>query len=242
VDLEAPTISEQDHRTQKVIRWILVGVLLSSGLVFVFEGPRVFLTTTAGFLMEADVVGLRDYLRSFGDSAWMLTTALMVLQGIIAPLPAFPITLVNALIYGPWIGALVSWTSAQGAALICFYIARGFGRPVVEAIFPKTHLARFDKFFDEHGGMSIFAMRLLPLVGFDLVSYASGLTHVRTRYYLLATGLGQLPAAIFYSYAGAELADAPGKAILMMSGFAAFMLTMMSLIFWYKRRRSQDQA
>ena len=113
---------------------------------------------------------------------------------------------------------------------------------MVEAIFPRTHLARFDKFFDEHGGMSIFAMRLLPLVGFDLVSYASGLTHVRTRYYLLATGLGQLPAAIFYSYAGAELADAPGKAILMMSGFAAFMLTMMSLIFWYKRRRSQDQA
>lgn len=234
-------MSDQDVRTRRVIRWILLGVLLGSGLVFVFEGPQTFLKTTAGFLMAADAAGLRDYLRSFGDSAWMLTSALMVLQGILAPLPAFPITLVNALIYGPWIGALITWASSQAAALICFYIARGFGRPVVEAIFPQKHLERFDRFFDEHGGLSIFAMRLLPLVGFDLVSYASGLTHVRTRYYMLATGLGQLPAALFYSYAGAGLADQPGKAILLMSSFAAFMLTMMTLFFWWKRRkRTQD--
>ncbi len=228
---------EPDRKqTARMTRWVLIGLLLSLVLLFVFEGPRAFLMTTSGYLMDADIVGLRDYLRSFGSSAWLLTSALMVLQGIIAPLPAFPLTLVNALIYGPWLGALISWASAQVAALVCFYIARGFGRPLVDAIFPKRHLDRFDAFFEEHGGMAIFAMRLVPLVGFDLVSYASGLTQVRTRYFMIATGLGQVPAALFYSYAGAELAESPGRAIFMMSAFAGFMLTLMTLVFWWKRR------
>jgi len=222
------------------MRWFLFGLLLALGLLFAFEGPRTFLITTSDYLLEADIVGLRDYLRSFGDSAWLLTSALMVVQGIIAPLPAFPLTLVNALIYGPWLGALISWGSVQVAALVCFYIARGFGRPLVEAIFPKKHLERFDTFFEGHGGMAIFTMRLVPLVGFDLVSYASGLTPVRSRSFLIATGLGQLPAALFYSYAGAELADAPGKAVFMMSAFATFMLSIMALFFWWKRRRRSE--
>jgi len=37
------------------------------------------------------------------------------------------------------------------------------------------------------------------------VSYAAGLTSMRLRVFLLATGLGQLPATLIYSYAGEML-------------------------------------
>ena len=37
---------------------------------------------------------------------------------------------------------------------------------------------------------------------FDIVSYAAGLTSTRFWPFFIATGLGQLPATIIYSYAG----------------------------------------
>ena len=44
--------------------------------------------------------------------------------------------------------------------------------------------------------------RILPVVSFDLVSYASGVTSIRFWTFFWATGLGQLPATILYSYLG----------------------------------------
>ena len=42
-------------------------------------------------------------------------------------------------------------------------------------------------------------------MSFDLVSYFAGLTPVGFWKFFLATGLGQLPATIIYSYAGGTL-------------------------------------
>ncbi|MBF8407575.1 TVP38/TMEM64 family protein, partial [Klebsiella pneumoniae] len=47
--------------------------------------------------------------------------------------------------------------------------------------------------------------RLLPFVPFDPVSYAAGLTSLRFWPFMLATGVGQLPATIVYSWAGSLL-------------------------------------
>ena len=44
-----------------------------------------------------------------------------------------------------------------------------------------------------------------PFVPFDPVSYAAGLTSMRFRHFMLATGLGQLPATIVYSWTGSLL-------------------------------------
>jgi uncharacterized membrane protein YdjX (TVP38/TMEM64 family) len=40
---------------------------------------------------------------------------------------------------------------------------------------------------------------------FDIVSYAAGLTSMKFWPFFLATGIGQLPATIIYSYAGKML-------------------------------------
>ena len=91
-----------------------------------------------------------------------------------------------------------------GAAL-CFYIARILGRDVVEKLTGKTVLNGMDGFFERYGKHTILVCRLLPFVPFDPVSYAAGLTSLRFRHFMLATGLGQLPATIFYSWVGSML-------------------------------------
>ena len=53
--------------------------------------------------------------------------------------------------------------------------------------------------------MSILIARLLPFMSFDIVSYAAGLTSMSFWSFFVATGIGQLPATIIYSYVGGML-------------------------------------
>lgn len=148
---------------------------------------------------------VRGYILSFGIWAPVVSFLLMLLQSVIAPLPAFIITFANAGIFG-WIkGAILSWSSAMAGAALCFYIARLLGRNVVEKLTSRTALKKIDEFFEQYGKYGILIARLLPFISFDLVSYAAGLTSMRFLEFFIATGIGQLPATMIYSYIGGML-------------------------------------
>ncbi|HET7824154.1 MAG TPA: TVP38/TMEM64 family protein [Anaeromyxobacter sp.] len=149
------------------------------------------------------VDAFRDYVRGFGAWAPLASAALMVLQAVVAPLPAFVVTFANGLLFG-WVrGALLSWSSAMVGAALCFWIARALGRPAVERLVGGAAvIERADRFFARHGDRAILVARLLPFVPFDAVSYGAGLTSTGFWAFLLATGIGQIPATLVYSYLG----------------------------------------
>jgi uncharacterized membrane protein YdjX (TVP38/TMEM64 family) len=149
------------------------------------------------------IAALRTYLLGFGVWAPLVSAALMVLQSVLAPLPAFVVTFANGLLFGWALGGLLSWSSAMVGAALCFALARALGRPAVERILGgSAALDRVDRFFVRHGGRAVLLARLLPFVPFDPVSYGAGLTPMRLGPFLLATGLGQAPATLVYSYLG----------------------------------------
>ena len=88
---------------------------------------------------------------------------------------------------------------------MCFFIARILGRDVAEKLTSKAGLKQIDTFFEKYGKNTILICRLLPFISFDIVSYAAGLTSMSFGAFFLATGLGQLPATIVYSYVGGML-------------------------------------
>jgi uncharacterized membrane protein YdjX (TVP38/TMEM64 family) len=91
-----------------------------------------------------------------------------------------------------------------GAAL-CFMIARIAGRDAVVKITSEEAMKSMDEYFDRYGSNTILICRLLPFVSFDFVSYAAGLTSMGMLPFLVATGIGQLPATLVYSYVGGML-------------------------------------
>ena len=159
--------------------------------------------------------GLKEYILSFGIWGPIVSFLLMVLQSVAAPLPAFVITFANAALFGWVYGAILSWSSAMAGAAVCFYIAKFLGRNTVENLTSKFALDDVDKFFVKYGKHTILIARLLPFMSFDLVSYAAGLTSMSFTSFFIATGIGQLPATIVYSYVGGMLT---GGAKLMMTG------------------------
>ena len=155
----------------------------------------------------------------------------LIFQSIAAPLPAFLITFANASLFGWWKGAILSWSSAMAGAAICFYIAKILGRDVAEKLTSKTGLEQIDTFFERYGKNTILICRLLPFVSFDIVSYAAGLTSMSFVSFFVATGIGQLPATIVYSYVGGMLTG--GAKLLVTALLILFSLS--ALIFMLRK-------
>ena len=180
-------------------------LLASIALLFLIPTVRETFMGLISLFQSLDIEAIKAYILSFGLLAPLVSFALMVFQAILAPLPAFLITFANAALFGWVYGALLSWSSAMIGALLCFYIAKFLGREVVEKLTSKIALKSVDAFFEKHGVYAILIARLLPFISFDIVSYAAGLTRMSLRSFLIATGLGQLPATLIYSYAGEML-------------------------------------
>ncbi|CAG36379.1 TVP38/TMEM64 family protein [Desulfotalea psychrophila] len=175
-----------------------------------------------------DLDSIKGYILSFGPWAPIVSFLLMIFQSIIAPLPAFLITFANATLFGWVYGAILSWVSAMAGALLCFWIARFLGREMVEKLTSKEALKGVDGFFERHGKYAILIARLLPFVSFDIVSYAAGLTSMSFWQFLWATGIGQLPATLVYSYAGEMLTG--GAKTFVTALFILFAFSVLALL------------
>ncbi len=187
------------NKTLKYIAFLLI-----VGLCFLPPVKNILMDIFSIF-NSLDIENVKEYILSFGILAPLISFLLMVFQSVIAPLPAFLITFTNAALFGWVYGALLSWFSAMIGAILCFYIAKLLGRKFVEKLTSKTALHSFDAFFEKHGKYAILIARLLPFISFDIVSYAAGLTKIKLKDFIIATGLGQLPATLVYSYAGEML-------------------------------------
>jgi uncharacterized membrane protein YdjX (TVP38/TMEM64 family) len=223
---------------------VMTLLVVGGGGLWLAASPdaRAFVATSTRLLLHFDVKGLRDLLEPWHGRAWIFTSLLMILQSLAAPIPAVPITLANALIYGPWLGALISWSSAEIAAAICFLLARSLGRPFVARLFSSRALKKTDDFFEQEGLRAVLVLRLIPYVSFDVVSYAAGLTSMALVPFLVATGIGQAPATLAYSWAGAHLADDVSLAWKIGLGFVGAMALAVALFTAWRRSRRRDRG
>jgi uncharacterized membrane protein YczE len=109
-----------DPRTIRWIRFALGLVVLSAfGLAYLLlEGFQSEVDRAVAILGRGDVAGLRDYILSFGAWAPVVSALLMVLQALVAPLPAFVLTFANGLAFGTFLGGMLSLVSASLAAAV----------------------------------------------------------------------------------------------------------------------------
>lgn len=214
-DDEKAVVAEEKIKrkhNRKIGRRIVIAVFIICIAIYVFiPSVNKKINHVVYLLSQLDVAAVIEYIRSYGKMAAVISFFLMILQSVAAPIPAFLITLANASIFG-WIrGAILSWSSAMAGAALCFFIARSLGRDVVERLTSKGAMEKVDVFFERYGKHAILVCRLLPFVSFDFVSYAAGLTNMSFTSFMIATGIGQLPATVVYSYVGGALTGGAQK-------------------------------
>ncbi len=220
------------HATLHKQRYIiLISVMLIGLIALGIYHKRIWeylLELTAAF---QSIETARAYIAGYGALAPIVSAILMIFQSVIAPLPAFLITFANGTLFGFWWGSLLSWSSSMVGAVLCFYIARAFGIQRITALISKPAIDKANDFFEKYGTYAVLIARLMPFISFDVVSYFAGATRMRFLGFWIATGIGQMPATLVYSYLG-ESASPHIKWIL----FGFGIVIAISIVKWLMRR------
>ena len=215
---------------------ILLFVILMGLILLGVYHKRVWeylLELTAAF---QSIEAARAYIAGYGALAPVVSALLMIFQSVIAPLPAFLITFANGTLFGFWWGSLLSWSSSMVGAAFCFYIARFLGIERITRLISQPAVDKTNDFFEKYGTYAILVARLMPFISFDVVSYFAGATRMRFLGFWIATGIGQLPATLVYSYLGDRI-SAHTKLIL----WSFCILISLSIIIWLVKTRTRGR-
>lgn len=207
---------------------VKIGVLaLALAAYFYLPGIQEFISSGVAYLRLRNFEGLRQFILSYGVWAPVTSISLMAIQSMVPFVPGIAITITNAWIFGWELGACYSWIGALLGATIDFGIARWYGRPVVERFINGKMLDKADGFFKKNGVLAVFITRLTPIVPFKVISYGAGLTQMPFSRFAVATGVGQTPAIVLYSFIGQNLTRSLRAAVtvtslLMILGITAY--------------------
>ena len=177
---------------------LLVAALVISGLVLFFVG--------------GDSLG--GALESASDSPWGVVGFIalyVVLVVAFAPGTFATITAAAVFVFGT--GLLVSVTGATIGASLAFLISRFIGRDGVMELF-GNRVGRIDDFIGKREFVSVLILRLLPIVPFNGLNYASGLTNLRFSRYVPASILGMLPGTALTSWTVSQAGDMTSSAFV----------------------------
>lgn len=183
-------------------------------------------------LTTADVPTLARELRSWG--AWsVLASILLMLVHSVVPFPSELIVIANGMIFGPLLGTAITWTGAMLAAATAYAVARYWGRsrePIAQdgALWNRIRYAAGSP-------STLLAVRLMPMISFNLINYALGMLGVGWWRFLWTTAVGILPVTIGLSYFGQAVLAAPIWVWLVMAGVLALMPALLPLLTYLRR-------
>ena len=155
-----------------------------------------------------DVDGLRARVDAAGVWGPALFVALYAGLAMI-PSPMSVVTIAGGALFGLWTAAVLVLLGAMLAATGSFAVGRLLGRDAVDR-FTQGRLARVDAVLRDHGLAAVLVVRLVPLFPFFAVNYASGLSGVRLRHYLVGSAVGMVPGILAYAAVGAFGTDPLG--------------------------------
>ena len=162
---------------------ILFGVALATGVLIV------------GALHGISAEAIERIVRSWGAWGVLASIGLMIVHSFV-PFPAELLAIANGMVYGPLWGTVITWTGAMLGAYLAFGLARVLGRPFVDLMVSKKNLHALDEWTTNRGGRLVFISRFTPIIAFNLVNYAAGLTRISWWTFSWATGFGILPMII----------------------------------------------
>jgi uncharacterized membrane protein YdjX (TVP38/TMEM64 family) len=134
--------------------------------------------------------------------------AVFYIAGAALFFPGLPLTLGAGFVYGPLLGTLVVSPASVAGASLAFLIARYLARDwVARRLVKYPQAAALDRMVEKNGFRVVVLLRLQPVVPFNMLNYALGLTNIRLRDFALASWIGMLPATVLYVYLGSLMGD-----------------------------------
>jgi len=147
---------------------------------------------------------IEGYIKGAGPWGVLVSIGLMVAHSFV-PFPGELIAMANGMIYGVLWGTVITWTGAMLGASLAFGITRRLGSGFVHRMLERKKALKVEDWAVRHGGGAVFVMRFIPVISFNLINYAAGLTRISWWTFLWATGIGILPITTLMVVMGAHM-------------------------------------
>lgn len=148
------------------------------------------------------IMALADRLRGMGWTGIALFVAIYVVAAV-ALLPGSLFTLAAGFAYGPVGGLLVASPASVLAATVAFLLGRTVLRNWIRTRIQRYPKARaLDTAIGTNSFKLILLLRLSPVIPFNILNYALGLSDAKVGRYVVASSVGMLPGTWLYVYLG----------------------------------------
>lgn len=167
----------------------------------------------------------------------LVIIGLMILHTLV-PVPAEFLALAAGMTLGPLWGFVTIWVGAMLGAYLGFLLARAFGQPVLRLLVKPSRLERSQRWLQRIDIPILLAVRLLPVLSFNLINFALGLTTISWWRFSWTTAVGIVPATVLMVTFGAHLND---WRVLVLMALAALLLCLGGYAVLNRRQTSQQE-
>ncbi|MBD2742336.1 VTT domain-containing protein [Coleofasciculus sp. FACHB-1120] len=191
----------------KILRWFAIGFLI---------------TLAIWLLNKYGIEQVREQVEQFGIWAPAIVFGLRFTSIIVPVLPGTAYAILAGGLFGFTQGLLVVALADLASCTFNFYIARRYGRGLVEQFVGQQFMEKVDRLAQQHLEGNFFLMTGLLMTGlFDFVAYAAGMTKMSWQSYFLALIVSILIAKPLWVAAGAGIFEG-SKLLLGFAILAAF--------------------
>jgi uncharacterized membrane protein YdjX (TVP38/TMEM64 family) len=151
-----------------------------------------------------------EWVQGIGPWGALLFAAAYVPAAILL-VPGVLLTLGAGFVFGVVRGTVIVSLGSTAGAAAAFLVARRLAHDwVVRRMTGRPTLAAIGRAVETEGFKIVLLTRLSPVLPYNLLNYAFGLTAVPFRRYLLASWIGMLPGTIMYVYIGSAARSLAG--------------------------------
>lgn len=183
-------------------------------------------------LVSPSLAGVRHAVDDSGALGPALFVAIYAALTV-ALVPGTASTIASGALFGPFYGTVYAVVGATIGATAAFLIGRALGRDGVRGLLgPRT--PRIESALEHTGFGTMLVLRLLPVVPFNGLNYAAGITGIAARSYVAATVIGILPGTAVVASAGSSVTHPTSPRFL--ASLGAGVLILAGLLVLHRRR------
>jgi len=187
---------------------------------------------------------IRDYIQAFGRLAAVIYILAYALNTISILPPIAALSLAAGLAFGEFLGAIYLMSGAMLGISAAFFISRFFARGIIERLL-KGKFKNLDSLLEKRGFVTILFFRVIPVIPYEVLNYASGLSKIKFKDYFFATFIGLIPGVIISAFFGGSLGGVRSFGGLFSGKFiAAFalliLIILVPILYKYFKKRRKD--
>ncbi len=148
-----------------------------------------------------------EHIKELIDSLGFWGPFAYVVFFVVRPIVLIPFNIacaVAGMIWGVGFGFFYLQIAINISSTIEFFIARYLARDFISRHL-KGKILDLDEKIAKHGFLTVFLIRIIPNVAWDIQNISLGLTKVKFRDYFLASLLGILPGSFLFMFFGSSI-------------------------------------